>query len=64
MPALIVSEFVGNAKSTDSLAVESIRIFKSPTSVMSDNVIVSAPPLNVNTRSATTRSSVTGSRPV
>ena len=59
VPALIISEPVGFAKVTDSPSVESI-VMAAPAASVS--VIVSQPPLNVNTRSIAERLSAIGSR--
>ena len=61
VPALMVNEPVGLENVTDSLKFESIVMFAPAASV---SVIVSAPPLNVKTRSVALRLSMIGSRPV
>ena len=60
VPALIVSEFVGFANVIDSLSVLAIVMFAPAAST---SVIVSAPPVNVKTRSVALRLSMTGSSP-
>ena len=61
VPALMVNDPVGLENVTDSLKFESIVMFAPAASV---SVIVSAPPLNVKTRSITLRLSVIGSSPL
>jgi len=61
VPALMVSVAVGLAKVTDSPSVEAMVQFAPAASV---KVIVSPPPVKLNTRSAASMLSVTGSNPV